>query len=78
MYFALLRMRQPTCAPSSGKGRLINGTMASVKRALVTGGGGYIGSRLCTALAEAGYTVTAFDRSYEHAECSAKIVRIQV
>ena len=33
----------------------------TMKKAVVTGGGGYIGCRLCSALLEKGYTVTALD-----------------
>ena len=38
--------------------------MASSKRVFVTGGGGYIGNRLCEALEARGYVVTAFDLRY--------------
>lgn len=32
-----------------------------MSRAFVTGGGGYVGGKLCTALCERGYAVTAAD-----------------
>ena len=32
-----------------------------MKRAVVTGGGGYVGGRLCAKLCEKGYAVTALD-----------------
>lgn len=34
-------------------------------RALVTGGGGYVGGRLCTALVKKGYAVTAVDVHFQ-------------
>ena len=53
--------------------------MTSSKRAFVTGGGGYIGNRLCEALAAREYTVTAFDLRYLTKEnVSDSIHQVQV
>ena len=35
------------------------------KKALVTGGGGYIGNKLCLALLQRGYQVTSLDLHYQ-------------
>ena len=48
------------------------------RRAFVTGGGGYVGSRLCSQLAERGYTVTAFDLHYPDEDQGDGIQRIKV
>ena len=44
----------------------------------MTGGGGYVGSSLCSKLAERGYTVTAFDLRYPEEDQSDDIHRIKV
>jgi nucleoside-diphosphate-sugar epimerase len=47
-------------------------------RALVTGGGGYVGGRLCTAILERGYTVTAVDVHFQDAEDQDGIRKVKV
>jgi nucleoside-diphosphate-sugar epimerase len=47
-------------------------------RAFVTGGGGYVGSSLCSKLVERGYTVTAFDLRYPEEDEADNIHRIKV
>lgn len=51
-----------------------------MKKALVTGGGGYIGNKLCTALCERGYKVTALDVHYlnkeEKEKCNFKMIEV--
>lgn len=50
------------------------------KKALVTGGGGYVGTRLCMALVQKGYEVTALDIHHQQEEssktCQIKIVKV--
>lgn len=48
------------------------------KKALVTGGGGYVGSTLCRRLVERGYVVTAFDCHYPDLEQEDDVIRIKV
>lgn len=48
------------------------------KAALVTGGGGYIGGKLCLALLEKGYEVTALDVQFVGEEETRGIKRVQV
>ena len=44
----------------------------------MTGGGGYVGSKLCQQLLERGYVVTSFDLHYPEDDDSGLINRIQV
>ena len=44
----------------------------------MTGGGGYVGSSLCSKLAERGYTVTTFDLRYPMEDQTDDIHRIKV
>ncbi len=48
--------------------------------ALVTGGGGYLGNRLCKELLERGYEVTALDVNYfsDWEEGNSRIKQIKV
>ena len=52
----------------------------SVKAAFVTGGGGYVGSKLCCELVRRGYSVTAFDLNFQETEGPRhpRITKIQV
>lgn len=52
--------------------------MPSKRSAFVTGGGGYIGSRLAKRLAENGYRVTTFDVHYFEEDNGGVINRIRV
>ncbi len=49
-----------------------------MKKAAVTGGGGYIGGKLCSALLEKGYTVTALDTQFLSGEETSGIKKVQV
>ena len=62
---------------STAKVKLIN---MSEKAAFVTGGGGYLGSKLCRELVRNGYSVTAFDLNFPETEDLGKsgITNIQV
>ena len=48
-----------------------------MKSAFVTGGGGYLGRKLCRELAMCGYVVTAFDLAFPDAEI-AGVTNIRV
>ena len=56
--------------------------MASVglskKRAFVTGGGGYLGSKLCDELVNNGYTVTSFDLFFANDSDAPGITKVKV
>lgn len=47
-------------------------------RALVTGGGGYVGGRLCTALHDRGYVVTAVDVHFLDEEKQDGVKKVKV
>ena len=47
-------------------------------KALVTGGGGYVGNKLCKALREKGYEVTALDIHFQDRGESEGIKKIEV
>lgn len=47
-------------------------------RAFVTGGGGYVGGRLCTALRDRGYVVTAVDVRFLDKEEQDGIKKVEV
>lgn len=46
--------------------------------AVVTGGGGYVGEKLCEALCERGYAVTALDVRYTNADERENLRKIKV
>ena len=50
----------------------------SKKRAFVTGGGGYLGSKLCEELTSLGYTVTAFDVFFVNDSDTPGITKLKV
>ena len=47
-------------------------------RALVTGGGGYLGQKLCEELVRRGYKVTAFDVHFQDESEVSGITRVKV
>ena len=49
-----------------------------MKRAVVTGGGGYVGEKLCSALLEKGYAVTALDIHFLNEGGSSDIRKVEV
>ena len=58
---------------------MVHGTWClSMTAAFVTGGGGYLGSKLCRELARRGYSVTAFDLNFLEEELEAGVTHIQV
>ena len=44
----------------------------------MTGGGGYVGGRLCTALLKRGYAVTAVDVHFQDEEEQAGLQKVKV
>lgn len=51
---------------------------ARERSAFVTGGGGYVGGKLCEGLAARGYAVTAFDVRYLKRDATDDIKRVEV